>query len=844
VKAIRTYTVQARLPEQLQPLLDIAMNLGWLSDPRVQSLFSRLDPNITHAGDTLDLIGTLHEAPEAVLESLAQDPSYVAHAAELRDSLERSLAMPRWFQIQHKGQLDSVAYFSAEFGIARALPQYSGGLGILAGDHLKAANELGVPLVGVGLMYRHGYFTQQLDASGWQHEYFTNLEPSNMSLREIPGIRVQVEVDDSIVHVRAWEARVGRVPLYLLDTNIEENYPINRLITDRLYGGDREQRIRQELILGVGGVKLLTDLGYEPQVFHMNEGHAVFSVLERIRVAMVAHGLDFAGALESVRPSMLFTTHTPVPAGIDRFERPLIEKYFSGWCASVGIELDQLMALGHEPGTEPGQELNMAVLGLRLSEARNGVAELHGDVSRQMFHPVWPDLPVDEVPIGSITNGVHAQTWVMREMDDLLRRYVGNDWAQAKPERWEALNAISDEQLRAIRATGRDRLVRFARHRVHESLIAKGVSASEAEWTNTILDPNVLTIGFARRFATYKRADLLLRNERRLRDLLRDPDRPIQFVFAGKAHPADEPGKQILQRVAEFALDPRNRNRFVYLEDYDIKVGRFLYQGVDVWLNTPRRPMEACGTSGMKVVYNGGLNLSILDGWWAERYESDLGFSIPTAGWMDDVEERDERESQTLFRILEDLVIPTFHGPDHQPLPIEWLEMIRASMVRLGPAVESSRMVRDYVTKYYEPLAARTERFRANPTDLPTELAQWKDRVSHDWDTMSIVDVEDFDATTLGAARMVRVAVDPGRLETDDIEVQLIHGPVDLEGDLAAGSATRSMEAVSVGDDGVVFFEATLRSEMAGRQGFVVRVVPAHEELGHFSALNRVTWAK
>ncbi len=842
MKAIRTYTVQARLPEELQPLLDIAMNLGWLSDSRVQSLFARLAPDV-HGGETLDPIGTLYTAPQDDLLRLADDASYVAQAAELRDSLERSLSSPRWFQLHHEGELTSVAYFSAEFGIARALPQYSGGLGILAGDHLKAANELGVPLVGIGLKYRHGYFTQSLDQSGWQREYFPVLDPETMSLREIDGIRIPIEVGGVTVHARAWEARVGRVPLYLLDTNVEENLPSDRLITDRLYGGDNEQRVRQELVLGVGGVRLLDALGYEPQVFHMNEGHAAFSALERIRVAMTTHSLDFEAALESIRPSTLFTTHTPVPAGIDRFPRDLIETYFGHWCTDVGITLDQLLELGHEPGTAPGAEMNMAVLGLRLAEASNGVAKLHGEVSRKMFHNLWPDLPVQEVPIGSVTNGVNAHTWVMREMNDLLERKVGNDWAQADPERWDAIETVSDEQLRSIRATGRARLVHFARKRTLASLLAKGVSPAEAEWANQILDPEVLTIGFARRFATYKRANLLLRNEGRLRDLMRDPDRPVQFIFAGKAHPADEPGKRILQQVAQFALDARNRTRFVYLDDYDIEVGRYLYQGVDVWLNTPRQPMEACGTSGMKVVYNGGLNLSILDGWWAEMYAHDLGFSIPTAWWIDDLEARDEQESRTLFRVLEDSVVPAFYEGG-RILPERWLEMVRNSMMRLGPAVESSRMVRDYVTEYYEPLARRTEQFRSDPQRTARELGDWKDRVKADWDTMSILDVEEASPVeALGVRHAVRATVDLGRLRASDLDVQVLHGGVDLEGNLT-NPETTSMELEEADGGTIVHFHAELGADRSGQYGFAVRAVPKHPDLGHFTALSCIEWAK
>jgi len=586
-------------------------------------------------------------------------------------------------------------------------------------------------------------------------------------------------------------------------------------------------------------------LGHDPQVFHMNEGHAAFSALERIRVAMSKHGFTFDEALESIRPSTLFTTHTPVPAGIDRFGRDLIEKYFAYWCKTVGISVDRLMELGHEPGTPSGAEMNMAVMGLRVSESSNGVAQLHGEVSRNMFSNLWPDLPVDEVPIGSVTNGVNARTWVMREMDDVLERYVGADWPQAAPERWLPLQNVTDEQIQSIRAAGRRRLVKFARRRLWTAMRSAGVSESEAEWANEVLDPDILTIGFARRFATYKRANLLLRNERRLRDLMRDPDRPVQFIFAGKAHPADEPGKRILQEVATFAHDARNRARFVYLEDYDIEVGRYLYQGVDVWLNNPIQPLEACGTSGMKVVYNGGLNLSILDGWWAEMYSYDLGFAVPSARWMSDPELRDERESQTVFRLLEDAVIPQFYKPNGEILPPGWIQKVRNSMVKLGPAVEATRMVRDYVTEYYEPLARRTEQFRDDDGRIPRDLARWKERVRDGWDSVRILDVDEYASShELGSARTVTVTVHPGRLRADDLEVQIIFGPVDLEGNLTTRS-TISMEPVD-SDEGadVVTFTASIRSGIAGQYGFAVRAVPHHRALSHFTSLNRVTWAK
>jgi starch phosphorylase len=732
VRAIHGFRVSTRLPEPLAPLSSLAWNLAAIADERVQDLFRRIDPRLWDA-DGVDALGLLGRVPQERLDALAADAGFVAAAAELADDLARRLTAPRWFQRERDDALGLVAYFSPEFGLAEALPQYSGGLGILAGDHLKAANDLGVPLVGLGLFYQHGYFQQTLDRGGWQHEHFRRLNPSAMALSLVPDLHVTVDLAGAPVVAQVWRAQVGRVDLYLLDTDVDANADPDRSVTDRLYGGGEEQRIRQEILLGIGGVRLLDALGLVPDVFHMNEGHAGFLALERIRRRVVDDGLSFEEAIEATRPAQLFTTHTPVPAGIDRFPRDLVERYFSGWAAECGVTVDTLMSLGQEPGTPEGVTLNLAAMSLRLAGGANGVSRLHGEVSRAMFAGLWPDTPVESVPIGSVTNGVHAPSWVSREMGDLLERTVGTDWPEAPPERWAPVEALADEELWAIRRTQRERLVAFARRRVRAGLLARGLTEQETEWCEDILDPGILTIGFARRFAPYKRATLLLRDRDRLLELLTSKKRPVQIIFAGKAHPADEPGKELLPTVAQLAMEVEWRNRFVFIEDYDMGVGRALVRGVDLWLNTPRRPLEACGTSGMKVALNGGLNCSVLDGWWAERYDNDIGWSIPSQEWIDDVEARDHAEAAALMTILEDEVVPTFYDRGDAGIPRQWLRMAKASLARLGPQISATRMLREYVDEWYVPARDRAHEVTADGFRWARELVVWRARVARCW---------------------------------------------------------------------------------------------------------------
>ena len=849
MRALRSFTVRPHLPEPLAPLEELAMNLRWAWDDRTRDLFRWVDPDAWDAThhDPVSTLGTV--SPDRLAE-LATDPAFLRFLTSVHEDLTRYLEEPRWFQNRESG-LRQVAYFSPEFGISEALPQYSGGLGILAGDHLKSASDLGVPLVGVGLFYRHGYFRQGLDQEGWQQERFPDQDPFAMPLTLCEGIRVTVDLAGTPMQAQVWRADVGRIPLYLLDADVEENPDEIRAVTDRLYGGDVEHRLRQEILLGIGGVRALEALGIDAQVFHTNEGHAGFLGLERMRRSIVDGGLSFDEAVEATRSASIFTTHTPVPAGIDRFPRALIDTYFGAWAAECGISIDQLMALGNRPSetaAEPAdQRFNMAVMGLRLAGRSNAVSALHGEVSREMFQELWPDLDDDEVPIGSVTNGVHSGTWVSADMSDLLARHVLPDWDEAPADAWARVWSTPDDELWRVKEQARARLVAFVRERVKVRALAGGISASEATWADDLLDPHALTIGFARRFATYKRANLLLAQAERLQALLLSPDRPVQFVFAGKAHPADDEGKKMISEIVSFAKELGVRHRFVFLDDYDISVARALYQGSDIWLNTPRRPQEACGTSGMKAALNGTLNCSIMDGWWDELFDGENGWAITSAEDLDDLAARDRIEADSLFDLLEHQIVPLFHdrptaavGPNG--VPHGWLRRVKANLVSLGPAVVASRMVRDYTAELYEPTAAAAEALRADGSARAKDLAAWKHRVRDAWGGVKVAAVDAGDEPAdLGTERPVTVTLELGSLAPDDVEVQLVHGRVAQHDQLEHTTTT-----VLTCDDPSArpaVFSGSMVCAQPGRYGFAVRAIPNHPDLPTKVDLGITTWA-
>ncbi|MDQ1016154.1 glycosyltransferase family 1 protein [Streptomyces afghaniensis] len=857
MKAIRRFTVRPVLPEPLRPLSDLARNLRWSWHAETRDLFQSVDPErwAASGGDPVRLLGSV---PPARLADLAADRRFLRRLAAVEGDLNDYLNGERWYQAQPDELPAAVAYFSPEFGITAALPQYSGGLGILAGDHLKAASDLGVPLIGVGLLYRHGYFRQTLSRDGWQQEHYPVLDPHELPvvlLEEPDGTPAQVALalpGGRQLHARIWLAQVGRVPLLMLDSDVEENDLGERGVTDRLYGGGSEHRLLQEMLLGIGGVRAVRTYCRltgrpAPEVFHTNEGHAGFLGLERI-AELCAEGLDFDSALEAVRAGTVFTTHTPVPAGIDRFDRELVARHFGPDAELPRIDVGRVLRLGMEtyPGGEPNL-FNMAVMGLRLAQRANGVSLLHGNVSREMFSGLWPGFDADEVPITSVTNGVHAPTWVAPEVFRLGARQIGVQRAEdaltvGGSDRWDAVADIPDQEIWELRRGLREQLVTEVRERLRASWRQRGAGTAELGWIDGVLDPDVLTIGFARRVPSYKRLTLMLRDRDRLMDLLLHPERPVQIVVAGKAHPADDGGKRLVQELVRFADDPRVRHRIVFLPDYGMGMAQKLYPGCDIWLNNPLRPLEACGTSGMKAALNGCLNLSVLDGWWDEWFQPDFGWAIPTAdGVGTDPDHRDDIEAAALYDLLEQRVTPGFYERGGQSgLPDRWIEMVRQTLSLLGPKVLAGRMVREYVERLYTPAALA---HRSMDPDAARELAEWKGRVRAAWPGVTVDHVETSAAAALaelGTTLGLRVRVGLGELGPDDVEVQVVSGRVDEEDHIADAAVVPLKPVGSPDQDGRWVYEGPLSLDRTGPFGYTVRILPAHRLLASSAELGLV----
>ncbi|GHD94937.1 glycosyltransferase family 1 protein [Streptomyces naganishii] len=859
MKAIRRFTVRPVLPEQLRPLSELARNLRWSWHAETRDLFQSVDPEhwATSEGDPVRLLGSVSPAR---LAELAGDRRFLRRLTAASDDLHDYVTGDRWYQAQSAGLPAAIAYFSPEFGITAALPQYSGGLGILAGDHLKAASDLGVPLIGVGLLYRHGYFRQTLSRDGWQQEHYPVLDPHELPvtlLEEADGTPAQVSLalpGGKALHARIWIAQVGRIPLLMLDSDVEENALGERQVTDRLYGGGSEHRLLQEMLLGIGGVRAVRTYcrltGHpEPEVFHTNEGHAGFLGLERI-AELCEQGLDFDAGLEAVRAGTVFTTHTPVPAGIDRFDRELVAQHFGPGAELPGIDVGRILQLGMEtyPGGEPNL-FNMAVMGLRLAQRANGVSLLHGRVSREMFSGLWPGFDPAEVPITSVTNGVHAPTWVAPEVFRLGARQIGVQRTEdalsvGGSERWDAVADIPDQDVWELRRDLREQLVVEVRRRLRASWRQRGAGTAELGWIDGVLDPEVLTIGFARRVPSYKRLTLMLRDRDRLMDLLLHPERPIQIVVAGKAHPADDGGKRLIQELVRFSDDPRVRHRIVFLPDYGMAMAQKLYHGCDVWLNNPLRPLEACGTSGMKAALNGCLNLSVLDGWWDEWFQPDFGWAIPTAdGVSTDSDHRDDVEAAALYDLLEQRVAPRFYERGRGGLPDRWIQMVRQTLTLLGPKVLAGRMVREYVERLYTPAA---HAHRALGPDAARELAAWKGRVRGAWHEVTVDHVEtSAPAATSAVAQLgttlgLRVRVGLGGLGPDDVEVQAVSGRVDEEDRITDATTVALKPAGAPDPDGRWVYEGPLSLDRTGPYGYTVRILPSHRLLASSAELGLV----
>ncbi len=856
MRAIRRFTVRPVLPAPLAALSELVLNLRWSWHPETQDVFAAMDADAWEESghDPVRLLGALSAAR---LEDLAADKRFLRRLELAAADLDEYLTGDRWYQRRAAESLPrAIAYFSPEYGITSVLPQYSGGLGILAGDHLKTASDLGIPLIGVGLLYRHGYFKQQLSREGWQQESYPVLDPDGLPivpLREADGSRTVISIDvpgDHPLLAQVWVAHVGRVPLLLLDSDLEANPEPLREVTDRLYGGSEEHRLRQEVLLGIGGVRAVRAWcrisGHpEPEVFHTNEGHAGFLGLERIRELSVAEGspgLDFAAAVEVTRAGTVFTTHTPVPAGIDRFPRELVEQYFGPRSPVPGVPVEEILALGAEDyeGGDAGV-FNMAVMGFRLAQRANGVSLLHGHVSREMFNGLWPAFDEAEVPIGSITNGVHAPTWVAREVFELASQHGADTESD---DVWEAVEKVPAEQLWSVKRALRLRLIQDARARLRKSWGVRGAAPAELGWIDSVLDPDVLTIGFARRVPSYKRLTLMLRDPDRLRSLLLHPERPVQLVIAGKAHPADEGGKRLIQEVVRFADEHDVRHRIVFLPNYDIAMAQPLYPGCDVWLNNPLRPYEACGTSGMKAALNGALNLSILDGWWDEWYDGDNGWAIPSADGIVDHDARDDLEATSLYDLIESQIAPRFYDHDADGVPVRWIEMVRHTYRSLGPKVLSTRMLRDYVDGLYAP-AAHSARAINTSYDGARDLAAYKSRVRAGWPHVRVDHVESSgvaESPEVGGLLDLRAFVSLGDLAPGDVEVQVVHGRVRGEDQLVEPRTT-VLELAESYEGGRHRFEGRLELGTPGPFGYTVRVLPHHPGLASPAELGLVSLA-
>jgi starch phosphorylase len=828
--------------------MDMAKNLWFCWNQEPIDLFRSVDQNLWEetGHNPMAILGRLKNSR---IQELLKDEGFLLEMDRVSGEFNRYVADRRAYEFRMETPFDfTVAYLSAEYGLTDSLPIYSGGLGVLAGDHLKSASDLRVPIVAVGLLYQKGYFRQYLNADGWQQETYpdNNFHVLPVTLDRDPDnnlMTIEVPLKDRNLKVRIWRIQVGRVPLLLLDTNNVENREEDRDITSYLYGGDRDMRLRQEIVLGIGGVRALSKLGYRPAVYHMNEGHSALALLERIRMLMEENHLSFAEARGAVYASSIFTTHTPVPAGIDIFDRSLMSSYLGNYIRSLGLSMEDFLSLGTQDGN-PNEPFNMAIMAIKNSALTNGVSELHKKVSRRMWSGIWKTLPQTDIPIEAVTNGIHIPSWISSDMTGLFDRYLGRRWAE-DPDNirvWERVNRIPDSELWRTHERRRERLVAFTRQRLQEQFLRRGSQKMEIQAAGEALHPQALTIGFARRFATYKRGDLILKDPNRLARILNDPQRPVQIIFAGKAHPQDQVGKEVIRNIIHLANLPDFRHRMAFIEDYDMNVARYMVQGSDVWLNNPRRPLEACGTSGMKAAANGALNMSVLDGWWAEGYQTGVGWAIGSGEEYENSDYQDQVEGQAIYDLLERYVVPLFYERGRDNLPRGWTGMMRNSMCTLAARFNSHRMVQDYVHRFYVPLAFNWKRIGLNGFEGARQLNSWADRMRANWSQLQILEkrADTGKGIQVGQTLRVEVRMRLGVLSPKDLAVDIYYGPVDSRADLL-DRETIPLQDFTQEENGMVF-RGEIPCQEVGRFGFRVRVLPSHPLLVNSYSLGLILW--
>ncbi|MBN1551547.1 alpha-glucan family phosphorylase [bacterium] len=855
---VNPFLVDTNIPKHLESLRELAMNLWFSWNDDALDLFIRLGYNPSQRSRS-DYWETSHQNPVKLLSIIPQedlmeagkDDSFISNLNRIYRKFKDYMSKPKWFSENHRNEKDFlIAYFSCEYGLDESLPVYSGGLGILSGDHLKSASDLGIPLVGIGLLYQEGYFQQYLNNDGWQQERYPDNDWYNMSVKletteDGSPLKISLPLGDEEIYCQIWCVKVGSIPLYLLDTNIPENSIRHRAITSRLYGGDREMRIQQEIILGMGGVKALEALKLSPSVYHINEGHSAFLSIQRMMNLMEKYDISLDAAKEIIRATSVFTTHTPVPAGNEHFSLELVSKYFKNIIRVMGISLDEFLALGQQ---EPGKSNSfcLTVLALRMSAFCNGVSKLHGETTRNMWHFLWPELPIDEVPITHITNGIHTFSWISKRMKELLTRYLGPKFEEEPedPALWTRIDNIPDNEIWRVRQLRRESLIAFTRNRLSQQIKQRGVSIAEIRHAQEVLNTHALTIGFARRFASYKRATLLFHDIERLTSMLGSEEYPVQIIFAGKAHPQDTSGKELIRQIVTTANKSQFRDKIVFLENYDISVARHLVQGVDIWLNTPRRPLEASGTSGMKAIINGVLNVSILDGWWCEAYGDLHGWAIGSGEEYEDQEIQDDIESEALYRLLEHDIIPMFYDRDRTGLPREWIKMIKTSMKNLGSYFSTHRMLIDYTQQLYLKASHTGKTLLKNKAKTATELAQWRDRVYREWSHVSVSGSAINAPEKIKVGDKISISVNAwlGFLTPEDVSVEVYFGKLDAKDDIIDGEIVALKPEEQIEGGWKYSGEIVLRFN--GRCGYAVRILPKHKDMVHPYTPYLIKWEK
>jgi starch phosphorylase len=853
INFIGTFNVVPSLPINLKPLRNIVYNLYWTWNHDAIELFRRMDRDLWEETNH-NPVALLGKISQERLKEVAEDDGFISHMNRVFLQLNIYLEEPTWYQKKyHSKDHPTIAYFSAEFGLTECLQIYSGGLGVLSGDHLKSSSDLGIPLVGVGLCYKEGYFQQYLTSDGWQQERYeiTDFYNQPMALvlnKDNTPVKISLKFPGREVFIQIWQIQVGRVPLYLLDTNVPENKLEDRKITRGLYSGSVEMRIQQEIVLGIGGIRALHAIGINPTVCHMNEGHSAFLALERIRY-LVQEGLSIHEAKEIGFYSNVFTTHTPVPAGIDVFPNELMEKYFGEYYRNeLGMTDKYFYQLGTIIKGKTPANFNMAHLAMNMAGYVNGVSKLHGDISKKMWVDGFKDIPFDEIPIDSITNGVHTRSHISKDLEELLHRYLGEKFMESSSEAeiWNSVDEIPDEELWRTHERRRERLVAFARNRLRKQIISQGGSASEIEMAKEVLDSSALTIGFARRFATYKRATLILSDVERLASILCNTKRPVQLIIAGKAHPQDDEGKKLIQEIVGMSKSDLLRKRIVFLENYDMSIARYMVEGCDVWLNNPRRPLEASGTSGMKVIANGGLNFSVLDGWWDEAYNYKVGWKIGSGEEYDDPDYQDEVESRVIYDTLEKEIVPLYYNRAEDKLPRKWLEMMKTSLMNLGPTYSTSRMVEEYTEMFYFSAHKKRKYLMANSWKKGREFSEWKNRLLSNWNRIKFVDIREENKESeidIGSKYIINAKVDLGNIAPKDVEVQIYFGTVDDKHKAYSNTAV-TMKNIPQRDKSKNYkYKGEIICKTSGNFGFTLRILPKHELLINPFELGVIRWA-